>query len=675
MAEPKVPTLSAASGAPADLRTVRALFDEALVALPRVRDPAFPSRRMTEAVTDALRACYLALSAAADDPAAYPGAVSALKAGGRTALEVLEACGSADPAAAQAKVCVRTAMAALVEGAAARSFPRLDLPRRDGRGEQRASRLEPRELRLARDLVPPAVPVATAAPELIRPGPPPPVPEPPEDLPTPVGAERPASPEDLDELLATAEALAAESSEEPTAPAAATAPPPAGEGDPERAIFGEALSREEVLFARARSFFEDLAMMGVMRQPDAGDLWSELAPVESRLLARVDAILACGEAVLPRLVALLDDRPVPDPDLLWGLVFFFGSIGGDDAADEALRLVRTAPLADPAVFDAVADALALAPSAGLAERVRAFLGVSEPTLARLALRVLGRRRALSAQEALTAWRSKEVALMREAALALPSASGPVERQGLSRLLDHEDEAVVRAGFEASILHGCPEGMARASRLTASGQGQFAEAALYVGIAAGTSGGDALASGTVQGASQPLVEGVGWYGSSELVPWLLQRLGCGEKAAVAALQRITGASLTEDDPDPEYPPEAHPFLGRAKPPPTSLVLTAEAAAWRAWWKKHGSAARPGTRWRYGHPWSAEDDLWEMESAPVSPRERRLAYLELVARTGEKLPFDPSAFVAHQRREIEAWRAALEVGAARRGQGGFPTRLER
>jgi hypothetical protein len=96
-------------------------------------------------------------------------------------------------------------------------------------------------------------------------------------------------------------------------------------------------------------------------------------------------------------------------------------------------------------------------------------------------------------------------------------------------------------------------------------------------------------------------------------------------------------------------------------------------WRAWWKEHGKAAKTGTRYRFGHACGLEDDLGQIDAPLAAEGERRIAYLELCARSGGNLPLDAGAFVARQRQQIAAWSAFL---AQKRGAPGtWPVRLER
>jgi len=105
-----------------------------------------------------------------------------------------------------------------------------------------------------------------------------------------------------------------------------------------------------------------------------------------------------------------------------------------------------------------------------------------------------------------------------------------------------------------------------------------------------------------------------------------------------------------------------------------ALSLDADAWTAWWKKHQANSRSSTRYRYGHAWSPEDNLWQMEDPLSSRSDRWWAHLELVARMGKTIPFDPDAFVARQRKQIQEWRNVWNGRRNASGMlGGWPLRL--
>jgi hypothetical protein len=107
----------------------------------------------------------------------------------------------------------------------------------------------------------------------------------------------------------------------------------------------------------------------------------------------------------------------------------------------------------------------------------------------------------------------------------------------------------------------------------------------------------------------------------------------------------------------------------------LELTPDPEIWGAWWKKHGEHARPGMRYRWGNAWTPRDNVWELERAISLPRERRLAWLELIVRTGGDIPFDERDFVVRQRRQIRQWKEYIATRGERTTPGSWPRRTSR
>jgi hypothetical protein len=519
----------------------------------------------------------------------------------------------------------------------------------------RASVGEPTLLDLTRAEIDPAVPDLTKE----DPGPPP--------VETPAETEEPPPMTlvELEDALAAAEVEEPEDEPEAEEEEPAPAAPPASEGEALLNYYGDALTEEQVVFDRARASIEDLALLGSMRRPLPDQGWVGRAEPERRLLARVDAIAACGEQVLPKLVSLLERRPVPDPELTWALVFLFGSIAGDDSAEQAMTLARIAPLAEDGMLEAVADALALAPNPSLPALVLGWLSDLAPERHAVATLALSRRLALTTPQALSAATSADPRVAGAGARALATSTGPVDPAALWKLAHHADEAVVRAALESALIRRSLVAVRRATELVKEGRPDHAGAATLLAVAGGPDTLDLLLGAGA-------IEALGWYGHPDAIEPLLERLeGDTAASAVEALQLLTGASITDADPEPEYEEGKGPFTAAEGPVPAPEILSAKPQPWRDWWKGHGAAARRGARYRFGHLWSLADNLRQIEAPHAVPRTRRLAYLELCARSGSNLPFDAQAFVAAQRRQIADWSAAI----ARKPSQGFPVRLER
>jgi hypothetical protein len=520
-----------------------------------------------------------------------------------------------------------------------------------------ALRDEPRLLDLRREVLEPAVPIA-----------------PPETLPevtVDTAEPPPGGPVSLEALLAEAARGAREADAEPVAPA----PPPAlAAGIPEttvleRPLLGEEISEEELRFERARHFFEDLGMMSLIRRPGPAAHWRSTAGLERRLLARVDAILACGTGVFPRLVRLLAESPLPDAELTWAAILLHGMLSGDDMFDEVIRLVRVTDLAEPASFDAVAEALRFVPHPRTVPTLQGWLA-AEPPLRRLALRALSARGVLPTAEALRAVSTDDPELRREGARALPVAVGPLDPAALLQLFRHPEAEVVEAALQTGLLRGNRAAATAALRLVQEGRGEFARAALYAAIASDDESRPVFARAWAAPLTPVLVEALGWLGDLGGVEPLLAHLAS-DPAAVPALQRLLGASLTEAEPDPREP--APPFQEPWRPPRPFEVLSADAGVWRAWWTKHAPPPPWRARMRWGRPFTPEALLWELDEANLGPGDRHLAHLELVVRTRTQQALTVDDFVSRQEKQLQALRSALGA-RTREGAGRWILRLE-
>ena len=465
----------------------------------------------------------------------------------------------------------------------------------------------------------------------------------------------------------------------------------------ERAQLGVALPESAMLFQRARLCFEDLAGFGNMRR--TGDDLAWFRPrTEERLLARVDGIVACGAWVIPQLLKMLEDRPVPDPQLVWASIFLCGSLDGVDAVDQVMRLVETLPLGEPAMRGFVVDALSLAPHPLIGARVRPWLKSTVPHRRAMATTILSRRDDLALEEAVAAAGESDVDLVRAGVAAIARSRMDLVPALWRLLLALRDEATLRMAIAAAILHRSEAGVRKAMDLVRAGKPAFADAALFVAAAADEKHGQeiliapllmsAAASSRRPSNEVPpppldpiLIRALGNFGHIDAVPVLLAQLDAGDAVApeaALALHRITGAGLTKDNPAPEVDPAFPPFiptLGPARPPVPVVDLSCVRAHWTAWWTAHKAAARAGTRYRHGHAWSPEDCLWDMEEQTQLRPARVWAYWEWVARTGVNAAFDPEHFIARQQNQIAELRQARKAAGDRNASDGWATRYRR
>ncbi|HEY8430493.1 MAG TPA: hypothetical protein VIL20_19065, partial [Sandaracinaceae bacterium] len=412
---------------------VRAALDRALVRLRDIEDGRLPIADIERALGEALRQVYVAM-ASSGDWHAFRTATSEATEHVRRALAHLMSIPSDDVAANELMRLVAGTIQTLSQLRPDLTDERT-LPG-SSRGEAlvRATVGAPRLIDLPRTVVRPAVPVDE---------PPVPVEPPPPDV-------IPAPPKTLAEVQALAEAARKKLEAFEAAQSRESAPEEAEERPPEpppmvtadeaiRERFGVAITDHELLVERARDCLDDLAGLGRMRRATDFEPWASGEECERRMLARVDAIVACGVEVFPELVRMLDDRPIPDPELTFAAVFFFGCLAGDDAFDQALRLVEVSDLSEPEMLEMVADALVFAPHPRIDQYLPRWLTHDDADRRTLAVEVLRRRRTLSAMHLELLAREEDERVLAGAIRSLPTLVGRPPTGLLGYGLSHPSE--------------------------------------------------------------------------------------------------------------------------------------------------------------------------------------------------------------------------------------------
>jgi uncharacterized protein (TIGR02270 family) len=663
------------------MKEVLALLDHALLGLRGVTDAKIKIRDAEREIAAALFHTYRALASSGDAGAFDQETASALGRA-RDALKTLQEVETADRATATEMSVIAHAVRLLAENPAPPD-PAPLLPRQ-GRAIAvlLATKGEPQLLDLDRSVLYPTVPLSPS-PEA--------EPEEPTASAPPVDAPALATDEDIAALLAAGEAAIGALNEadddekdekketEAGAPAKNEPLGPPDEALLERQYLGLQVDEQDVVVERARASFEDLSAFGMMRVPQPDETWLSAERVEQRLFARIDAIVACGPWVFPRLVKMLEELPVPDPDMTWATVMLFGSLVGDDSLDQALRVAKASELEVPDMVARIADAFAVAPHPGIEAAMRPWLRDEEPGRRAVAVAVLGRRGVLVADDAVMATTDPDARVVLAGAEALATAIGDVPAAAIEPLLRHDEPTVVRAAIASATARRTRQGVARATELTGAARGDFADAAVFTAIGGDVDVRGALNEDQAASGSDVLIEALGWFGDLGFVDYLLGRMSTGEPttkvACVAALQMLTGASLTKAHPKPDYPDDALPFTVEGVMPEDVGPLLVDEKPWAEWWEKHRRNARAKTRYRFGHPWSPRDNLWQMESPSSGTRTRTFAHLELVARMSATLPFDVRDFVVRQRRTLESWRELVEGYHGRAPAGSWNTSWQR
>jgi len=378
------------------------------------------------------------------------------------------------------------------------------------------------------------------------------------------------------------------------------------------------------------------------------------------MLLKVDGLAACGGHVFHEVVRLLDDRPMPDPELTFGNLFFFGSVAGDDSFDQLLRLLRLSELDDREMRVMVTDALVLAPHPRIDEHLPAWLTDADPNRRLLAVDVLRRRRTLTVAQLDQVGNDPDTRVLASLARAIPTLVGHPAIGALGWFLDHHDEGVVREALGSAMRMCRPRGAERARRLTEERGGAWAEAALFTAISGGSDAYEVLMEAAAREGQPTAYRALGWFGDPRSVPFLLGRLRDGDDGqratALDALERITGAGIVDAGIVPEYDRASEPFRGEPREYEPPGLLDGDPDAWAAWWERWGRLAERKTRYRWGRPYSLAQNLHELRDEAFIYRDRPWAHYELAARGRVPLALDEQDLVVRQEQSLDAYGRA-------------------
>lgn len=428
-------------------------------------------------------------------------------------------------------------------------------------------------------------------------------------------------------------------------------------------------------------------MVGLQRAPLLGDPWRSAAMLELRMLRAIDAIVSMGPMAIGCIEELALDAPVKDGPRLFAAAMVLGCLRGRDALAAAERCFFHYEIADAESRQGFAAALALVPHDALAIALRTLLSSADARHRALAIEVLGYRGLASEAELVSA--AGDQAMVAQAALPyLALTRSPMLGDLVAAALRQPDEGLLRAAWLAGVIGNQPR------VVDALRESEDDQAPWLLALAAEEQDAARLLERMRAEPTPARVQAVGWAATYAAIAPLLELLDQNNPrlalAAAHALERITGAELREEaEVDAEEifvadPPE--PDLGEPRPMRLAVALsdvrdrppepasetipqpTTDAARWHAWLKEH--ELPQGRRLRRGRLHAPSVSLWELDTSPSTPAERRALGRELVIRTGAVVRFDPQDFVPVQEQALLEWEPHARRASASPGGWSRP-----
>jgi hypothetical protein len=340
--------------------------------------------------------------------------------------------------------------------------------------------------------------------------------------------------------------------------------------------------------------------------------WTNLERFDRSLLARADAVAWLGTSVIDSLAQKLVAAEQSGP--AFGAALSLLCVDGLDATDAVLRAAERGARD---TVDGMTEAVLFACNQEAMDRLPLLLDVTASPGARLvATRVMAARETLADHQLELLLGDPDPAVVAAALGAILCAGKAYALPRLEYMVSRplEDPAATEVLLAASVMGST---LAR-GRLRARLRADSVSDRLVLAVAACGDEQDvatlaelALAGGPV--ASSAMVA-LGWLGSGHALP-ALRELAAEDAFAEGAL-----AALAQ-------------ILGRA------ADLSSDTLG-------------PG-RWWAGTPWSVNAPARLLADEDTGALWRELAFLELVARTGQHVPFSPSWPVARQRSAAAMW----------------------
>jgi uncharacterized protein (TIGR02270 family) len=435
----------------------------------------------------------------------------------------------------------------------------------------------------------------------------------------------------------------------------------------------------EFLEAMAGESLEEIAALRNRRAPTPLSTFRDPFPWEERLLAQLDALLACGEGALQAGVARVADSEIEDPDALFAVLLALGCVARSSALEDGLRLVRLAGERDRAGIEAAVEAFQVMPHPMTASAVRPLLGDPAPALREFALRVLSHRNALAAPEAAARLDDADPSVVASATAAFATLPRRDLPGSLTSLLEHPHPAVVRAALWTLLRHGDVRFRSKATELCRGTSPLKVDALWTLALFGGRSDSPTVREAVHDPPSPDALLAAAAFGDLALVERFLDLLEDTREelraAASSALARLTGGTLQEErvvpaDASAPAGPGGRAFYAEPLPPQRVSEPSVDRRAWTRWWSDLRPRINQGMRTRWGRPWSPAEVLAEMEHGPGERRHRERLHIELALCAGDQAPpYRALDFVARQETAIAAWRAWVAAAGTSTGSGSW------
>jgi len=448
---------------------------------------------------------------------------------------------------------------------------------------------------------------------------------------------------------------------------------------------------------RLQIYLQDLSALALSRVPQMGESWRSVQALEQRMSQLIDAMHTLP-AELGYLEACAQLSPAPDPAMVAGLALALGTLQGRDGLAVSERYFAKWE-GEPGFSEALLESWPLINNPVVDEVALCWLSHPRAERRALAVRLLVRRRAISAEQLEQAVNDSELVIA--AALIPLVQSGSPRTRGvleevelrLARLSADVPgyQPLYQAFLVAAVLAGYPGAYHHAKEGCQKGR---PDTGWLAGIAAERTDADQLLSWLRETPNVELVHAVGWAGDPASIPALIALLAHDDQALVfacaAALERITGAKLLDwfaipaegvmdDDvtlqPEPKLAQEVtDPRDPDPEGSPDYIELPSiDAVRWQEYVKAHAEQLVPGVRTRRGYQYTHMVSLYELDQVVGSRTERRILSYEIVVRSGAYFYFDERALVSTQVRAL----AELAVELQRFGTtpGAFSAPLNR